>query len=351
METTLGGDKMAQLKRVTMQTIADACGLSRNTVSKIFNGRGTVPDSTKELVLAKARELGYFVNAESVLAPPSRNIALLTHSRPSLHAFGSLFITNFTDQICRSGFNLKIFEIGDKNYAVQSLPSHFIPEEISGIVTLELFDREYTQMLCGLGIPLILVDSFAGARGELIQCDLMYMENFASTAAMTSRMIAAGAKTVGFVGDIDHCCSFRERWYGFCSAMTDANLTVDKSLCILAEDSLSYGEVDWMQKMLDTLPYIPDAFVCCNDFIAIRVIWALQKRGLSVPENVMVTGFDGTNEAQVVSPTLTTSRIPNAEIGRSAADLLMERIADPTIPYRCTYLRTTPVWADSVRKI
>ena len=50
---------MAGIKRVTMQNIADACGLSRNTVSKIFNGRGAVPEATRELVLAKALELGY----------------------------------------------------------------------------------------------------------------------------------------------------------------------------------------------------------------------------------------------------------------------------------------------------
>ena len=50
---------MAVIKRVTMQDIADACGLSRNTVSKIFNGRGSVPDSTRDFVLAKAQELGY----------------------------------------------------------------------------------------------------------------------------------------------------------------------------------------------------------------------------------------------------------------------------------------------------
>lgn len=342
-------------RKITMQDIADACGLSRNTVSKIFNGRGTVPEATREAVLAKAQELGYHQPAEASSAPaapiPGRNVALLTHSKPSLHSFGSLFITNFTDQICRSGYNLKIFEISAADYAEKRLPSHFVPEDVSAIITIELFDQGYTQMICSLGIPVLLIDSYACAPGDLMQCDLVYMENYASTIALTSRMIAAGAKTIGFVGDINHCSSFRERWNGFRAALRDAALPFDEKMCILADDSEPYGEVDWLASQLDKLPVIPDGFVCCNDFVAIRLMNALRRKGLSVPDDVMVTGFDGTPEAEVVYPSLTTAHIPSAEIGRMSASLLLERIENPSLPYRCTFVRTTPIWRESVRGI
>lgn len=205
---------MAVIKRVTMQDIADACGLSRNTVSKIFNGRGSVPDSTRDFVLSKAQELGYHQLSEAeaatsgVAANNGQNIALLTHSKPLNHNFGSLFITNFTDEICRSGYNLKVFEISQEDYIAKELPDHFLRSEVSGIIAIELFDRDYTQMLCGLGIPVMLIDSYVCAPSDLMQCDLVYMENYASTIAMTARMIAAGAKRLGFVGDIHHCSSF-----------------------------------------------------------------------------------------------------------------------------------------------
>lgn len=349
----LGAIDMAQIKRVTIQDIADACGLSRNTISKIFNGRGAVPEATKAFVLAKAREMGYLQALQPVPAPApaaaGRNIALLTHSKPSLHNFGSLFITNFTDQICRSGYNLKIFEIGDEEYAQKVLPPHYVPEDISAIIMIELFDREYTRMVCSLGLPVLLVDSYADAYNDLLECDLVYMENYASTIAMTRRMIEAGARSLGFVGDVNHCGSFRERWNGFRSAMVDANLPIDTSLCILADDSEPYGEVDWMLASLQALPRIPDGFVCCNDFIAIRTMQALRAMGLSVPEDVMITGFDGTNEAALVNPSVTTARIPCAEIGRLAADMLMEHIVHPGRPCQTAYVRTTPIWRESTR--
>lgn len=347
---------MAQIKRVTMQDIANACGLSRNTVSKIFNGRGAVPESTREFVLAKAQELGYYqqaIESEVPASPKSAgaNIALLTHSKPMNHSFGALFITNFTDQICRGGYNLKIFEISDQEFADKVLPSHFVLEDVAGIVVIELFDREYTHMLCDLGIPVLLVDSYPRAPGDLMRCDFVFMENYASSIALTSRMIEAGAKRIGFVGDIDHCSSFRERWNGYRAALSEADLPLDRSVCIMDNDSEPYGEVDWIMKKLDAMPYIPDGFVCANDFLAIRIMQALQRKGISIPEQVMVTGFDGSPEAEVVYPPLTTANIPCAEIGRFSANTLMNRIAFPELPYRCTFVQTTPVWRASVRSI
>ena len=87
-------------KRVTMQDIADVCGLSRNTVSKIFNGKGAVPEATRRMVIQKARELGYhqfpdnlFDNGESVAqAPQIQNIALLTNKMPTDYHFGTFLL-------------------------------------------------------------------------------------------------------------------------------------------------------------------------------------------------------------------------------------------------------------------
>ncbi|HIY22431.1 MAG TPA: LacI family DNA-binding transcriptional regulator [Candidatus Flavonifractor merdigallinarum] len=346
---------MAGIKRVTMQDIADACGLSRNTVSKIFNGRGSVPEVTRELVLSKAQELGYYQFGEPDAAPSSPkttrgNIALLTHSKPLNHNFGSRFITNFTDQICRSGFNLKMFEISEDEYREKRLPPHFVRSDISGILAFELFDRDYTQMVCDLELPTLFLDSYAGAPGELMRCDLVYMENYASAIALTQRQIQAGAQEIGFVGDISHCSSFRERWNGYRAALEDGGLPVRRELCILADDSEPYGDVDWVAEQLNAMPRIPDGFVCANDFLAIRIMQALRKQGLSVPEDVMITGFDGSPEASVITPSLTTAEIPSAAIGRLSADMLLERIATPTLPYRCSFVKTTPIWRDSVRQ-
>ena len=99
------------------------------------------------------------------------------------------------------------------------------------------------------------------------------------------------------------------------------------------------------------MPSLPDAFVCANDYLAFHLLRALKKRKIAVPEEVMVTGFDGADQSSFSDPPLTTVRICSAEIGRIAADVLLFRIADPSIPFTWTRVRSTPVWRESTRNV
>ena len=339
------------LKRITMQDIADACGLSRNTVSKIFNGRGSVPESTKKLVLGKARELGYYQLPEHG-APregDGGSIALLTQHKLLSHNFGAFFITSFTDQISRSGYTMKMYELSPKEIAAKSLPPHLTLEETAGLLGIELFDRQYLEMICSLGKPTVFVDGYARASKALISCDFVSMENVASETLLVNRMIAAGARRIGFVGDFEHCNSFYERWVGYSMALSEAGLPIDRELCILDEDSDSYGDCEWLLGKLAAMPRLPDAFACAHDYLAIHLMTALKKMGLSIPADVMIAGFDGSLEASVVSPSLATAQIPSAEIGRLAASILSNRIQFPDSPFRWTYVKSTPILGGSIR--
>ena len=333
-------------KRITMQDIAQACGLSRNTVSKVFNDRGAVPEETRRLVLDKARQLGYTqLPAES---GQGRSIALLTQHKLLSHNFGAFFITSFTDQISRAGYTLKMYEISRAEVREKRLPPHLDLEETAGILGIELFDRPYLESVCAIGKPTVFVDGYPHAAESPINCDFVSMENLASETALVGRMIRSGAKKIGFVGDKNHCNSFYERWVGCCSALREAGLPVREDLSILAEDGEYYGDPAWLLRQLEALPEIPDGFACANDYLALHLMTALKKLGLSIPGDVMVAGFDGSMEASVVTPALATARIPSAEIGRLAASVLAQRIRQPDFPYHWTYVKTTPIWGESI---
>lgn len=333
-------------KRITMQDIAQACGLSRNTVSKVFNDRGAVPEETRRLVLDKARQLGYTqLPAES---GQGRSIALLTQHKLLSHNFGAFFITSFTDQISRAGYTLKMYEISRAEVREKRLPPHLDLEETAGILGIELFDRPYLESVCALGKPTVFVDGYPHAAESPINCDFVSMENLASETALVGRMIRSGAKKIGFVGDKNHCNSFYERWVGCCSALREAGLPIREDLSILAEDGEYYGDPAWLLRQLEALPEIPDGFACANDYLALHLMTALKKLGLSIPGDVMVAGFDGSMEASVVTPALATARIPSAEIGRLAASVLAQRIRQPDFPYHWTYVKTTPIWGESI---
>ena len=337
------------VRRVTMQDIADACGLSRNTVSKIFNKRGSVPQATQQMVLKKAQEMGY-LQPPAAMRPSqaeSRTIVLLTSHMPSDYHFGTFFIPAFADQLSRVGYTLMMCEVSPAELQNGTLPDHVDRERIAGLLTIELFDQEYLDMLCGLNLPVIRVDSYYGSELMPLKCDVISMENVSSMVSITRHVIAAGAKHIGFVGDIRHCSSFHERWQGFCLAMEQAGLPIDSQCCIRDSDGDLYGDLDWLESKFQAMPRLPDAFVCANDFLALKILAALKRRGVRVPEQILVSGFDGTPQSAIVDPSLTTARIPSAEIGRLAADLLLERIHNPDRPLQRIYVQTTPIWRNS----
>lgn len=336
-----------------MQDIADACGFSRNTVSKVFNGRGSVPAATREIIIRTAAGLGYNFPAGSTAdsgSEGSRTIALFTGNLPSEFHFGTYFMTAFTDQLTRSGYSMKIFEVSAEELRVCRLPIQFDANTVAGIIGIELFNRDYLEMLCRLNLPTIMVDGPMDANSDVMTCDFIAMENVASVTALVRTLLSSGAKQLGFVGDRYHCESFFERWIGFTTGLERSGLAAREEFCILAEDSAPYNQTDWLISRLDEMPYIPDAFICANDYLAVHLISALKKKGLNIPNDVQVTGFDGTLQSTLAEPPLTTVRIPSSDLGRMAADFLLQRKRHPEIPFHWTHIKTEPVWRGSTRK-
>ena len=338
-------------KRVTIQQIAEACSLSRNTVSKVFNQRGSVPESTRQFVLAKAREMGYFSDKLSESAPEAGGtIAVLSWSNPLNHHFGSMLMKAFTDTVCRWGYSVQMYELSAREVAQRQLPERVIPGSVVGVLCIELFDRDFMEMLSDLGLPVVSVDAYRDANRSLLPCDVITMENVASVMVLTRQLLEAGARRLGFVGDVLPCNSFHERWGGFCAALRDAGLQPDLRFCIQAKDGSQYADPDWTLAQLKAMPGLPDAFVCANDYHAIKLMQALKKKGVRVPDQVMVTGFDNTPESAVVEPALTTVHIPSSEMGVQAAELLLRRIHTPGRPYTLSYVQTTPIFRESSRR-
>lgn len=341
------------LRRITIQDIADACGLSRNTVSKVFNNRGAVQEPTRQLVLKKAMELGYFQLAREEAVQRElhmQNVALFTQRTPADYHFGTFFIPAFAARLSRAGYTLMIYELSEAELRQRRLPVHFNLEQTAGILCIELFDRAYIDSICGLGLPVLLVDGPCDAATSPMNCDRVSMENLSSIMALVGRVIAGGARRIGFVGDPDHCASFRMRWFGFQRALSDAGLSLDKELCILDGDESPYDDAAWLSARLLQMPRLPDALICVNDFIAIRVMSALKQLGVSIPEQLMLTGFDGTAQSAVVEPSLTTVQIPGMELGRVAAGMLLTRFANPDCPSLNVYAKTAPIWRESTNR-
>jgi LacI family transcriptional regulator len=341
-------------KKITVQDIADELGISRNTVSKALNNTGTLADATKSKIIQKAIEMGYkqfaYVNSVSSISSNisvNKEIALFTRSMPNSSHFGSHLLSGFEEKISTQGYRLSMYVIRDNELNSSSLPSNFKPDSVDAIICIELFDKKYSQLICELGIPTLFVDSPSNHDSSPVNADILLMENYHSIYRITKTLINNNKTNIGFVGDIFHCESFYERWKGYRSALLDSKIPLDNNNCILEDDKRPYGDPEWLGNKIIEIPVLPDAFICANDFIAINVIKALKHKNISVPDDILICGFDNSIESKIIEPHLTTVSIPSYEMGDIAANLLLSRIDNPSIPYRTMHVRTSVKFRES----
>ncbi|VTR39048.1 periplasmic binding protein/LacI transcriptional regulator [Actinobacillus pleuropneumoniae] len=341
-------------EKVTIQDIADALGISRNTASKALNGSESIPDETRSKVIRKAIELKYkqfaFMETDNLLTKNPGNIALLTANLPSTSHFGSRLISGLEKRISAEGYNLSIHIVRDIDRSSRTLPNNFESSKVDGIICIELFDMEYSKELTSLGLPTVFIDCAADMFYPDLQADLLLMENEHSTCHMTKRLIEQGHASLGFIGDIQHCKSFNERWAGFNRALSEMGVRLDPEQCVLNPDREFFSESDWMENRLKQMKQLPSAFVCANDFIAVNVMKALKNSHIAIPGDIAVCGFDNAPESRIVEPHLSTVHIYSDEMGIAAANMLLSRVKEPALPYQVTHIQTKPIFRASTEK-
>ncbi|HBA51172.1 MAG TPA: hypothetical protein DCZ91_25910 [Lachnospiraceae bacterium] len=207
--------------RVTIQDIADALGVSRNTVSKAINNTGILADDTREKVLRKAMEMGYkqfsYMNAAASgeKNPSAGEIALLIKGFVGKTGFLSALLDRLQGEFSRLGYAFTIHRVCREDVEALCLPFSFDREKASGIICIEVLDYEYCAMLCSLQIPLLFVDSPVTAMRGPLKADFILPDNQSNAYVFIREMARRGKTRIGFIGEYLHCQSFFERYMSY----------------------------------------------------------------------------------------------------------------------------------------
>lgn len=346
-----GGQTIMKKEKVTIQDIADALNISRNTASKAINGNATIPIETRNKVIQKAAELKYkqfaYVESDYLMPKSTGNVALLTSSLPNNSHFGSFLISGFEKRMSMEGYTISIHIVREADIQSLTLPNNFEASKVDGIICIELFDSDYSKKITSLGLPTIFIDCAVDLPSSSLQADLLLMENEHSVYEMTKTLIQQGHQRIGFVGDYNHCKSFNERWIGFNRALVEAEIALDRSCCILGKDREFFEEKDWIDRHFKAMTHQPSAFVCTNDFVAVHLIQVLKANQIKIPEDISVCAFDDASESRIVDPPLTTVHIFSNDMGINAAETLLARIKSPNRPYQISHVQTHPIFRES----
>ena len=342
-------DYTFSMAKVTIQDIASELGLSRNTVSKAINNTGILAESTRQLILKKASEMGYktFLPAEPHADSPASVGELVLFTAAALNA--SHFSTKMLDEMQQEasvlGYGFTIYRIMPKELEDCRLPANFDAGRAVGIFCVEMFNMQYSHMICSLGIPVVFVDTAVSVDEEPLPADVLLMENKRGIYSFVKKMVLCGKTDMGFVGESLPCMSFYERSDAFLGALRLFKIPFNEEWIF---DSLSQGlaypkhedYLRFLEERFKSCSRLPKVLVCANDFVAIDVLHVFKKIGIRVPEDILLCGFDDSPEASLITPALTTVRIHARDMGKEAVSLLFSRIKQPSMKFRTVYVQT-----------
>ncbi|MDO4292968.1 MAG: LacI family DNA-binding transcriptional regulator [Eubacteriales bacterium] len=337
------------MKKVTMQDIADSLGISRTTVWKVFSGQDTVSAELRKKVIDKAREFNYsvpdtaFPEGTETLPPPS-GIALAV-CRPETSLFWMSIIHQAAKELSFQNINLIYTYLPSKIEEGYQLPANLTNGQASGMIVMNVYDERLLGLLAASPLPKVFLDTATHVPFSALHGDLVTMENSSSVSALTERLIRQGCRRFGFIGDINYALSNYERFMGFASALKRHGLTLEPEWSMTG----SIGADTYREEIdafLNTLPDMPDAFVCVSDYVACLLMQLLEKRGLRVPQDIAICGFDDITE-NPLAENLTSVRVFNRDIGTRLAAQIRYRIEHPAARFEQIYISSQPVFRSS----
>ena len=339
-------------KAVTIKDIAEALNLSRNTVAKALNGQ-YVPEKTRAQVLEKAAEMKYkSLDIKHGSAAPHYRILLVSGSPLNSIKYFIPFLSTI-ESLCFDA-NHELFQYTFNNYEkpFSDLASYISSLDIDGIIMVECFDADFVHKVLNLKKPTVFVDFICARVSTAANYDIIGADNFLSAKDIVTKLVKKySLNRFCFVGDIRHCKSFNDRYLGMITGLFDARTAHAARDDIMRDDgSFDYGSAESIKKEISRLKFMPECFVCGNDFIGRTVCDALALLGLSVPNDVLAVSFDNTPEAYSRAPKLTTFATDKKILGRETLRTLVTRIENPDTCSRNIALAARLIARDSTAR-
>lgn len=305
---------------VTARDVAQLAGVSTSTVSHVVNGTRAVSENLRRRVLAACEELAFEPNvvARSLKTSQSRTIGFLVHD---VNVF-------FTDVLRGAE------EVAEQHgYSVIFCHSHGDPERelfylrllrgrrVDGIILAPTgTSHQALERLAATHYPVVQVD---GAVPGLT-FDLVSVDNEAAAYAAVKHLTDLGHRRIAMVSGGAAFTSTEPRIMGYRRALADAGAHLDPSLVVCGESRTREGRAAVLE-LMSRNPR-PSALFVGNNQMTVGAMIALRELGISMPDDVAYVGFDDLDWAAFLRPQLTMIAQPTYEIGRSAMDLLLERI-------------------------
>ncbi len=311
---------------VSMKEIAKECNVSISTVSKALNGYLDIGEETRRLIREKAAEMGYFPNssARTLKTKRSYNLAVLCvdESMNGLtHDYFNHVLDSFKNEAEAGGYDIT-FACRRLRGDRITYREHCFYRGVDGVLIACVdFSAPEVLELIRSEIPLVTIDHVFNGRLAVVSNNVQGMDS------LTSYVCERGHRRIAYIHGDDTAVT-RGRLTGFYRALRRHDITVPEEY-VLASAYRDPDQAAQRTRELLDLPHPPTCILYPDDYAAIGGINEIRERGLVIPRDISVAGYDGIQIAQVLEPKLTTLCQDTSTIGRLAAKKLIELIETP----------------------
>jgi LacI family transcriptional regulator len=305
-------------QRLTMRQIADLAGVSIATVSRVLNGRGDVSDETRDLVSRVIRENGYTANrsARGLSAGRTGLVGILV---PLVYpAYFSAILGGAAEALSERSLQIVLSPTGGEHDREVSVLDRLHGLTDGALIILPEESSEELEGLLDSGYRFVVLDPLMPLDERIPSVSAAHTSG--ADQAMR-HLLELGHRRIAQITGPRGWLATEDRRRGYRAALAAAGILPDQSLEVEALPEIPPGR-EAAEYLLD-LPEPPTAIFAFNDNIAIGAVQAARSRGLRVPEDLSIVGFDDVEHATIVTPELTTVRQPLAEMGRTAVSLLI----------------------------
>jgi LacI family transcriptional regulator len=312
---------MNSTKEVTIYDIAKKLNVSPTTVSRALKDHFSIGKETTLAVKALAEKLNYQPNkiASNLRKSKTHTIGVIVSwiNRP----FISSAISGIEEVAYEAGYNVIIAQSNDSYLKEVANTGTLYSNRVDGLIislAMETDKFDHFVPFQKKGIPLVFFDRASVS----LEVDKVVIDNFAAAYKATEHLIAIGCRKIAHFAGSPKRNIYKRREEGYIKALQDNGLPINESLII--HTGLSQEDGWKSTELLLNQPNLPDAIFSANDTAAVSAIQFIKQRGLCIPEDIAVVGFNNDPISSIIEPSLTTISQPAFEMGKIAAKQLLK---------------------------
>ncbi len=318
---------MATRKTVSLKDIAASCNVSVATVSKALNDQSDIGKETKDYIRNTAESMGYFPNfaAKALKTNKTYNIGILfmDDAQSGLtHGYFSKVIESFKKTIEEQGYDLTFISNNRSTHGYMSYLAHARYRNFDGvaIACVDFYNPEVEELVRG-NIPVITIDHVFNDRPAVVS------DNVGGMRELVTYIIKNGHKKIAFIHGTESAVT-KARLQSFYRTTLDYGIEIPDEYVM----EIEYRDTEGAQKATNELLNLKERPTCIiypDDFSAFGGINALKEKGLRIPEDISIAGYDGIDIAMKYSPQFTTIVQDTEALGKKAAQKLIDSIENP----------------------